>query len=381
MTRIAFISNFPPEPIINGSAMRIYGLLDQKPDEFDVMRIYPESKADKYPPHASFNPVRVSRLREYFSMVPKIVLPYLHASGRDEVLCRIIDFDPRLVVISGIHVFPMVPPGFPILYDAHNVEWHLSHGVNKFTSNSIAVRFHRMISILKLRMSENALIKRSDFLVACSDSNAEYFTSLRGKPVPLVYNGTDMEYWSIDRYPEKGLILFPGDMSYHPNIDAAEFIVREVLPILREKGWNGKLVICGRNPDLKTQKLSSHDVVITGSVDDMRNYYQQAEVLLAPLRIGSGTPLKVITALAAGLPVITMSRVARSLGLAGKGAVLQADSPDEMATQVLRLMDNHQLAQELACRGITLAEEKYSWNAVGRKFWAEVQNCLDSISS
>lgn len=377
--RVVFISTMPPEPVMTGFAMRIHGILDYLPDEIELLRIYPDSVSDKYPADISFSPVTHSRIRELVSLTPSIILPYSLSGAIQKIREQIIDYNPQLVIVSGIHVFPMVPPGFPILYDSHNVEWHLSRGLLKHSNASQVVRLHRMITMLKLKYWEESIVKKSDFLFACSESDSEYFALLRRSKVPVVYNGTDTEFWSMDRKPEKGLLLLTGDMSYFPNIDASEFLVKEVLPLLKEKGWDGKLVLAGRNPDTRVQALEGDSVIVTGTLDDLRPYYSRAEIMVAPMRIGSGTPLKIVTALAAGLPAITTERVIESLGIENENVLLSADTAEEFSRQIMRLLNNNQMALDMSLKGIKLASEKYSWAAVGSCFWKEVGKLLAPV--
>ncbi len=376
--RIVFLSTFPPEPIMSGFAMRVHGILEQAPDQFEILRIYPASEAKKYPAHVSFSTSVVSRLKEICGMIPSIMLPYCHAKNLQTIKNRITEFNPHLVIVSGIHVFPFAPLEFPILYDAHNVEWHLSRGLFKKSTSSPVVKMHRFITMMKLKRKENALVKGSNIVIACSENNAEYFSKLRGDTVSVVHNGTDIKYWSVKRNPEKGLLLFPGEMSYFPNIDAAEFIVGKILPELKKRGWIGKIVLCGRNPHPRVKLLAGKDVEVTGTLKDIRSYYSRAQVLLAPLGIGSGTPLKIVTGLAAGVPIVTMPRVAESLGISEQQVVLQAETASDFADQVMKLQEDNLLAESLSARGRKIANERYSWATVGSRFWEEVERFLNS---
>lgn len=374
--RIAFVSTLPPEPLMSGFSMRIQGLMKHVPAHLEVLRVYPPGPSERYPADATFQPRKVSRVRELLSLTPQIVLPYRSSPDRSEVWRRIREFDPDLVVLSGLHVFPMAPPEYPVLYDSHNVEWHSCRGLIRYSSDSLPLSLHRRVTMWKLRRWENARVLDNAFLVACSNTDAEYFSELRGEPVPVVYNGAEMEYWSMERRPEEGLLLFSGDLSYYPNVDAALYMVRRVIPMLRRRGWSGRLVLAGRDPVRSVRALAGEDVVVTGTVEDMREYYARAQVMLAPMRIGSGTPLKVITAMASGLPVVTNPRIARSLGLAGSGVLQEAETAEDVAGRVLDLTRDRGLAGRVASEGRRVAEQRFSWRAMGTAFWSLVTDVL-----
>lgn len=313
---------------------------------------------------------------ELFSMEPRILMDYRISRQRNDVMEAIKSMEPDAFVVSGIHVLPFVPVEYPVIYDAHNIEWKLSEGLFRVKGTTLPVRLHRYITFMKLRRAEERIIRQVECIVACSDTDAAYFSSLRQASVPVVMNGVDTDFWKVTREPEPGLVLFSGDMSYYPNIDAAVYLVREVLPVLLAGGWKGKLVLCGRNPVKKVLDLASPQVEVTGSVPDMRPYYARASVLAAPMRIGSGTPLKVITAMAAGIPVVTTSRVAASLGLEKSECLKLAESPEELSRSIIEIISNRQLSFELSQASIRAVQRRFSRKACSRRFWSIVDEYL-----
>ncbi|MCD6587051.1 MAG: glycosyltransferase family 4 protein [Candidatus Fermentibacteraceae bacterium] len=377
MARIVFISTFPPEPLMSGFAMRIFGILDSIPDGFELLKIYPEGMQDgKFPPDVTFAPGAVSRMREFFSLTPRTLLKYNDSPDRSRIIKAVEQFNPDLVIVSGIHVFPFVPSGARVLYDSHNIEWHLGMLLYKHQRASVLVKIHRHITYMKLRRRELQLVRSAEGVVACSKTDADYFSSVREEHVAFVPNGVDTDYWDIPREPQPGVILFSGDMSYFPNINSVHFITQEILPLLKSYGWTGKLIVCGKNPSQSIRSLESDSVMITGTVDDLRKYYSRAEVFIAPMRIGSGTPLKVITAMAAGVPVVTTSRIAESLGILDTGIVLQADQLEEAARSLLKVMNDRALADQCSRAGKSLACEKFSWSVAGGSFWKQVKKFI-----
>jgi glycosyltransferase involved in cell wall biosynthesis len=377
LARIVFISTFPPEPLMSGFAMRIFGILDSVPDGFELLKIYPEGMRNgKFPPDVTFSLGTVSRMREFFSLTPGVLLPYTDSPDRSRVVRVVEQFNPDLVIVSGVHVFPFVPDRARVIYDSHNIEWHLGMLLYRHQRASVLVKIHRYITYMKLRRRELQLVRSAGGVIACSKTDADYFSSVRAESVAFVPNGVDIDYWDIPREPQPGVILFSGDMSYFPNINSVQFITEEILPLLKFYGWTGKLIVCGKNPPLSIRSLESDFVTITGTVDDLRKYYSRAEVFIAPMRIGSGTPLKVITAMAAGVPVVTTSRIAESLGILDAGIVLHADQPEEAARSLLRVMNDRSLANRCSRAGKSIAREKFSWFVAGRSFWEQMKTFI-----
>src|SRR5205085_8351398 len=128
-----------------------------------------------------------------------------------------------------------------------------------------------------------------------------------GARISVIDNGVDTTYFSEGAAgSEKNRILFVGSMNYHPNIEAAVAFARELWPALKKHMPGYKLTILGANPDPAVIALRELDgVEVTGTVPDVRPYYREALAAIVPLRSGGGTRLKILEAMAAGVPVIS----------------------------------------------------------------------------
>lgn len=380
MARIAFMSTFPPEPLTSGFSMRVHGMLLSVPPHHEVFKAFPKNHEQKlFPPDVSFSPGGVSRLLEAVSPVPRIVLDYYSSPGRAEVTSKVRSFKPDVVIASGIHVAPFVPEGIPFIYDAHNIEWHLARRLLEHSKASVPVRIHRLLTCLKLRKWEEQLVRHCSGMIACSVTDAKYFQSIRKERVPVVFNGVDYSYWRTERHPLPGELLFCGDMGYYPNEEAAMDVVNTVLPILRSRGWTGRFVICGKNPSPDLQDIKTPDVEVTGIVEDVRPYYRKACALIAPMKIGSGTPLKVLTAMGAGLPVVTTRRISESLGLEDKGVLVEADGSEETAVAALKLLGDPEFRTEISARGVETIRSRFDWKIVGSDYWEQVEHIIQGL--
>jgi glycosyltransferase involved in cell wall biosynthesis len=162
--------------------------------------------------------------------------------------------------------------------------------------------------------------------------------------------------------------LFVGTMSYSANEDGILFFCREVLPLLRAQASAPfRVMIVGRGPTAEVQKLAElPEVTVTGAVADVGEYYRNAQAVIAPLRLGGGTRIKILEAFSYGVPVI-----ATSIGAAGieatKGKdILVADSPDAFAGQCAAIMSSPAFRQQIARSAFDLASSRYSLNAIRR---------------
>jgi glycosyltransferase involved in cell wall biosynthesis len=158
-------------------------------------------------------------------------------------------------------------------------------------------------------------------------------------------------------------LLFVGNLSYQPNIDAACGLVQDVLPRLQPLldeaatvtlvgplGADGTVAALGGRPGVR----------VTGFVPDLESYYANADVVVAPLTAGSGTRIKLLEALARGLPVVTSSAGAAGLDVHDGVQLLIADSPDETARAILRLAHDRALGERLGGEARRLVRRRYS---------------------
>lgn len=162
-------------------------------------------------------------------------------------------------------------------------------------------------------------------------------------------------------------LLFVGSLDYLPNEDAITSFVRETLPLLRavEPGITLRVVGVGHSPAL--EKIAGWPgLELVGAVRDLGPEYAAAAALVVPLRAGSGTRIKILEAFRHGTPVISSTKGAEGLAVAGGEHLLIADSPTEFAAACLRVLRNPELSQRLAANGLDFVRRNHSIEAVRR---------------
>ncbi len=164
------------------------------------------------------------------------------------------------------------------------------------------------------------------------------------------------------------ILLFTGTMNYFPNADAAVYFCNEIFPSVRERYPKARFYIVGNHPSDQVRRLETQDgVVVTGYVPDVRPYFKEASVFVAPLRAGSGIQTKNLEAMAMGVPVVTTSVGAMGLEADIGKELLVADTPLVFAEQVIYLLDNKHLRENIAQIARTRVETDYSWEAIGER--------------
>ncbi|HVF91170.1 MAG TPA: glycosyltransferase, partial [Blastocatellia bacterium] len=161
-------------------------------------------------------------------------------------------------------------------------------------------------------------------------------------------------------------VVFVGSMDYHANVDAAVCFAREAWPALRERNPELVFTIVGRNPAPEVRALARiPGVEVTGTVGDVRPYYRDALAEVVPLRIGGGSRLKILEAMAAGVPVVSTRLGAEGLAVIDDRNILLADSAEGQRRAILSLFEDRALWQRLAHEGRVLVRSRYDWSAIG----------------
>ncbi len=179
-------------------------------------------------------------------------------------------------------------------------------------------------------------------------------------PISVVANGVDLPQIKIIT-EKKYTVAFTGNMSYPPNVDAALFLVEEIMPIVWKHKPNTNVVIAGTSPTAKLIALQSEKVSVTGRVPDMAEYYLKSQIFIAPMRIGSGLQNKLLEAMSFEIPCITTNLANDALNAKPNEEILVADTAGGLANKILEILENKTLEQQLSEKGFTFVKEKYSW--------------------
>lgn len=157
------------------------------------------------------------------------------------------------------------------------------------------------------------------------------------------------------------VVVFSGDMSFEPNVDAALLLGRRIFPEIRRAHPDAELRFVGRNPDPRLGALGGGGITITGQVADMLPHLHAATVYVAPHFTGSGTRTKLLEAMAAGLPIVTTSIGIEGIEAEDGREVIIADDPSATAAAILRLLSLPEERRRLGAAARRLAEARYDW--------------------
>jgi glycosyltransferase involved in cell wall biosynthesis len=183
--------------------------------------------------------------------------------------------------------------------------------------------------------------------------------------VDVVPNGTDtVALQPLPAHTGRPALLFIGSMAYRPCIDAASWLVREILPAIQREVPDVDLWIVGKHPTPEVLALGSDHVFVTGEVDDVRPYYERCTVAVAPLRAGGGSRLKILEAMALGRPVVSTTIGAEGLDVVDGEHIAIADDAQSIAARVLAFLADEHARASMVAAARALVVSEYDWDSI-----------------
>lgn len=401
--KILYISGFVPYPPVSGNLQRNFNLIKylSKNHQIDLVTF---TQRGLHPDKASLDaavgelnkychsievfkiPVEYSKFKWYLHLSANLVssTPFtvwkFHSKKTSEHIRSIIkkmEYDVAHFDSSDVAQYHFDDFPIPSLLNHHNIESSLLMRRSANMTNPLK-KLYLSLQGKKLREYERKIISRFALNIACSREDTEELQRISPNiRTGIVANGTDTEYFKPDPGHEQNRLVFAGPLSWYPNADAMIFMCREIYPRIKEKIRDIQLDIIGHSAPRVLQELSKTDgsIHLHGFVDDIRPHLANSSVYVVPIRAGGGTRLKILDAMACGKAVVSTSIGCEGLEVGDGEDILIADSPEQFADAVCRLIENQQLRKKLETNGRHLVEERYSWAMIGK----QLENLYQSI--
>lgn len=274
------------------------------------------------------------------------------------------------------------PRGVPVVLDEQNVEYDVLRRVVSVT-RALPRKLYNYVDFLKLRSEEQHTWRSVDACAVTSSRDEDFVKRVApGTRTAVVPNAVDVERFTPGSPDlDRGTLLFFGEMGYYPNTDAMLFFLSEVLPRLRRSNPSARLVIVGPSAPKAILRWASTDVIVTGAVPDVRPYIEAARAVVVPLRVGGGTRLKILEAMAMGKPVVSTRLGAEGLSVTDERDILLADDAESFADRVKRVLSDGDLARQLGAAARRTVENEYDWTTSVRKLEALYETAMVASSS
>jgi glycosyltransferase involved in cell wall biosynthesis len=325
-----------------------------------------------------------------------------------DALAQLLDeqeFD--VVQIESIHLMSYLPifraAANPpkVICDWHNIESELMRRYSEREATFLRRAYARK-TVRQLNAVEKQATRDFDGHIVVSQRDREQLLKLNpAASICVIENGVDSDYYS-DSQIEKAhaswiasqerkaavgdsiqspikpnRIVFVGSMDYHANIEGIVAFAREVWPAFHQHHPHLVFTIVGRDPAAEVRQLAAiAGVEVTGTVADVRPYYREALAAIVPLRVGGGSRLKILEAMAAGVPVVSTALGAEGLEVEHGENILVADINMQFLDTITRVVENQELRRQLGEAGRALVASRYDWEMLGTSLFKIYENLL-----
>ncbi len=289
------------------------------------------------------------------------------------------------VQIEGVHLSKYLPViqyaanRTPVLVDWQNIESELMRRYSEKTSFLPKKLMARRTATL-LQRTEMVMLERWKTHTVASERERQILLDWwPSADIHVIPNGVDTDFFSPAQVSEMARktqtpvsnrsVLFVGSMDYHANIEGVLWFSREIWPQIAEQYPDLEFTIVGRSPSREIQALASDRIRVTGTVEDVRPFYTSAIAVVVPLRVGSGTRLKILEAMAAGVPVVSTRLGAEGIDATQGVHLLLADSSAEMVPAIHQMANSPALCSQLVQAAREFVVHRYDWGLIGEKLY------------
>ena len=390
--RILFLTSRLPFPPIGGDKLRVYNFMKYLSEHHEISLIsFVTERAEnnyiiKYgKDFRDVKTVLLTKERSYYNCIRGIFsskplqIYYYHSKQ----MARLIEFEiqNRDFDLIFVHLFRMAEYVKKLeniikildLTDAISLNYERSKKHRKGLFSTII----NLLESKRVLRYETSILDYFHRNLLVSNIDKEFLKKFtKSKNLEVVPIGVDLDYFQFYSGiydPQK--IIFLGNMRTFPNEDAVVYFSEQIFPLIKKEFPDINFFIVGTTPSKRVRQLSKREgIIVTGVVDDVREYLKTAVVSVAPMRSGAGVQNKILESMAIGTPVITSS-----IGLEGIEAVpnrhiLVADEPQQFAEKVIELLRNKGLRTQIAINARKILEEKYSWEKALRKLNLIIDN-------
>jgi len=374
--RIFILLSRVPYPLEKGDKLRAYHQIRElsKKNEIILCALNPDKKLNKQKAFAALQPfcrsinfIDVPFYRKAWNMALAFFkgLPiqtgYFYSKEASKKIKKLIDeYNPDHIYCQLLRTAEYVLDiKIPKTLDYQDV---FSYGVKRRMERSsfLTKPFFNM-EYKRLLRYEEKIFDLFDNKTIISVPDRNLIPHPEKEKIKVIPNGVDWEYFSPVKNEKTFELIFIGNMAYPPNIDAAEFLVKDIMPLVWKKIPNAKVLLAGASPHVRVSSLASEKVKVSGWMDDIREAYSSGKIFIAPMRIGTGLQNKLLEAMAMKIPCITTPLANDALQAEEGKQILIGSTAEELAGCVLNLLKDHELFSKLAINGQLLVKKQFSW--------------------
>jgi glycosyltransferase involved in cell wall biosynthesis len=306
------------------------------------------------------------------SFNPLVVIRNLSLEERSAIKKELFTHKYDLIHAETFYVMPHIPKTkIPIILVEPTIEYSVyQHYVNNEVSPILRPIY--MFDVVKLKFWEKFYWHRATKLFAVSEDDKKLIQKEVPKlDVGVISNGVDLEFFDskkvTKKYPPR--ILYHGNFKWMQNVEAVNLLVHEIWPKVKKQVKEVRLWISGRNipPEIVEYSKKDHNIEVSESIEDNRDAYKGSTLLVTPIRGPGGTRLKVLEAMASGLPVVSTPVGVAGLGISGGKEALVSSNMDELSKMVVDLLKNREKRERIGEEGKKFVRLNFDWSGIVAK--------------
>jgi glycosyltransferase involved in cell wall biosynthesis len=406
---ILYVSQMPASPPRFGAQARVHGLMTQLARRHDltaVMLVDDQFDADEcrrameaycrqvvLVPNPYGREGLAKRLLQLRSLVSsrsferlRVTLPALQQSLDRVLRGRRFDVVNLEFPYLGHYDLRQAPPGQKppaLVVDSHEIAYDLARQFARASGN-LGRRLYTGANWRKLRREELGTYRYADGVYVCSAADERrLLDQVPGLRTAVIPNAADVEYYQsrpTDPPPDGRTVVYFGLLSTIPNVDGVVHFVQDIWPRIAEANPEARCKIIGDRPPPALLALAGPRVELTGFVSDLRPHLASAAAMVVPLRLGGGTRLKIVEAMAMRKAIVSTTLGAEGIEAVPGRDILIEDEPAAFADAVSRLLAEPNLAARMGQSARQVAVERYAWSGATRALEGFYRRILDNAS-
>jgi glycosyltransferase involved in cell wall biosynthesis len=386
--KILMLTPYLPYPLLSGGQIRTYNLLKKLSlkHEVTLFALIKEESERQYIPELEkyCAKVRVFKRSQHPFTLKNIVktaistYPFLVMRNHVPETIKAVEEELASTTYDLIHaetfyMMPHIPPTtVPTILVEQTIEYL---GYESFAQK---YRFPFLkpllsIDIAKIKFWEKHYWNTCTKLIVMSDDDKAYIAKEITDPhkIEVVSNGVDVEWFAEKEknLPPDPTLLSVGTFKWLPNVEAVSFLIEKVWPLVKQQLPQAKLWIVGNAPTKKIfdYQVKDTSITVTGGIPDIRDAFNGAHVLIAPVFSGKGTRYKVLEAMASRTPIVATTIAVEGLGLEEGAHVLTSTTAEGLAKAAVKLLNDKTLQKRLATNGASFVASHYDWKRISAK--------------
>lgn len=389
--KILMLTPYLPYPLLSGGQIRTYNLLKKlaKNHQVTLFALIKDDAERQYIPELeqychkvkvfkrSNKPFTIRNIfRTAFSSYPFLVMRNHVPETISAVKLELATEKYDLIHAETFYMMPHIPKtSIPTILAEQTIEYL---GYESFAKKTpwFFIKPFLYIDIAKIKHWEKYYWQTCTKLIVMSEEDKEYIAQSfqidnQKEKIEVISNGVDSK-WFMEKkkmLPDKPTLLSVGTFKWLPNVEAVEFLIKQVWPKVKAHIPEANLWIVGNAPTQAIYAYQEKDpsITITGGIPDIRDAFNGAHLLVAPVFSGKGTRYKVLEAMASKTPIVATNIAVEGLGVKNREHVLTADTADTMAEQIIALLNDPNLQKKLASNGQAFVTKHYDWTPISQK--------------